>query len=264
MRWIYKGIIFFSLFGIVNILYNEECFFALICAILLIVYMSYRAVKAYYDFEFWDDTYIPNRLNIDYDNYEYINYSNPSKHVITYGKTYNTNEINDIVKNIKPKIDKIEILETTHKTVNRPLTKKDKLFTTKADKKINKSKTDKNDNVVINPSEFNKDLIMLVNDNKLSKDICTIYDCIINSLKECNLPSSQICCILQGLPYIDLCGTDVIIYVNEKQLEGFVLSKIKRKIITKIKEKFEDKLTTKFENLKYISVFDYFNKNNAL
>lgn len=106
---------------------------------------------------------------------------------------------------------------------------------------------------------------MLVNDDKLSENYCMIYNAIIGALKESKVYStSQISNILQAFPYIDLVDNNVIIYVNDRQLEGVLLTKIKRIIITSLNEKFKNKMKISFGDMKYMSVFDYFTKNNEL
>lgn len=273
-RYIIKLIIFFTTFSMVSAFYNESCYFCLICALAIIVYSTYRIIDKILKFDLWGDTIASRSTDefVVYGNKKsgYYNntYESNSNHNIFFeGKNKYCDDIKDIASKFKVNEDKIEIVETTVKEVIRPITKVNPMFETKANKKekkmITTNKVDDN-KPVINPSEFNKDVIMLVNDNKLSKDVSNIYDCIISALKDCNLATSAICMILQAFQYIDLFNNQAIIYVNERQIEGVVLSKVKRKIITNINEKFNNNIKTVFTDLKYISVFDYFNKNNEV
>ena len=268
IRWIYKGLIFFSLLGICNVLFEKECYFSAICCVSVITYMGYRLLNLIFDISFWNDAVSnPNTYSIGYDNYEYLNYApNNGKHITVYGTKHKEFDIKDITDNIKLRKDKIEILETTTKEIIRPIVKVEEkdTFIKTSRRVVKKVSEEKVDNPTINPDEFNKDLIMLVNDSKLSKDVVSIYDCIIKALKECKYPSSMICTILQAFPYIDLCGKQVMIYINKRQIEGVVLSKIKRNIITHINEKFNNEIKTVFEEMKYFSVFDYFAKMNTV
>jgi uncharacterized protein YlbG (UPF0298 family) len=172
----------------------------------------------------------------------------------------------ELIGNFKPKSEKIEIIETTTKEVVRPIVEENTFtLTTRAIKKSNKDKKEKKeDSASINPSEFNQNLIMLVNSAKMSKDVGFIYDCIIKALKDLKYSTSSIANILQAFPYVDFVGNNAIIYINKRQVEGIVLSKIKRHIITNISEKFNNEVSTTFEEMKYMSVLDYFAKTNAL
>lgn len=263
-KWIFKGIIFFSLMGMIDILFNGNCYFSGICAVSVIVYMSYRLVKKLLEFDAWGD--INNPLKISYDNYEYLNSYEPNNNIVVYGSgsSYKKeDQVKELAEQFKLREGKIEVIETITKEIKRPLIDVSGMITPKpSSKKIVKKKEE--ETISIDPNEFNKELIMLVNDDKLSKDVMIVYDCIIKALKDCKYPSSMICTILQAFPYIDLCGNQVMIYINNRQIEGIVISKLKRKIITNINEKFENNLQTVFKDLKYYSVLDYFAKNNAL
>ena len=265
-RYIIKGIVFFTTFGMVSEFYYNSCYFCLICALAIICYSTYRVIDKILKFDDWGDTIVTRSTDdfVVYGNkqYEYYNDSESRRNTF-FAKEVDS--VKDIVSKLKVNENKVEILETTVKEVVRPITKVDAMFATKADKKENKSLTKIDENKpIIKPSEFNKDVIMLVNDSKVTKEVSTIYDCIISALKDCHMPTSSICVILQAFQYIDLFGNQCIIYVNEKQMEGIVLSKIKRKIITNINGKFNNEIKTVFNELKYVSVFDYFNKNNVL
>lgn len=91
-----------------------------------------------------------------------------------------------------------------------------------------------------------------------------IYNCIINALKNCNLSTSNICGILKSFPYVDFINDSAVIYINERNIEGVIISKVKRKIFETINDKFQNKIKISFKPLKYVSVFDYFVKTNAL
>jgi uncharacterized protein YlbG (UPF0298 family) len=176
--------------------------------------------------------------------------------------------MSELVNNFKVKEDKIEILETITKEVERPIVEDKFTKSTRVVKKLNKDKKTeepkKEEKITINTSEFNQDLIMLVNSSKISKDVGMLYDCIIKALKDLKYPSSAIGGILSAFPYVDFVGNQAIIYINKRQMEGVTLSKIKRHIITNINEKFNNEVKTTFEDMKYMSVLDYFAKTNAL
>ena len=272
-RWIFKIILFFTLIGMFNIFLENECILALICTSSILLYMIYRLCKLIYEYDSWGDVTsrykISNPFTIGFDN---ANYLNNDKNIFVNGsnKTYNyydrdklsKDEMKELLDNFKKKENKIEIIETINKEVIRPIVKEENNFT--SSKRLIKKEKKKEEKITINPSEFNQDLIMLVNSEKLSKDVTTIYDCIISALKELKHSTSSIANILTAFPYIDFVGNQAVIYTNTRQHEGLVLSKIKRYIIKNINEKFKNEIKTTFEDLKYVSVLDYFAKNNAV
>lgn len=277
-RWLLKIFLFFSFIGMFNIFLEEECIFALICTTCVIGYMIYRLCDLIYNFDTWGDISkrysIKDSFNIWNDNYDYLNDKNhitvDGSKSYTYYDRYSLSktEMSELVNNFKVKEDKIEILETITKEVERPIVEDKFTKSTRVVKKLNKDKKTeepkKEEKITINTSEFNQDLIMLVNSSKISKDVGMLYDCIIKALKDLKYPSSAIGGILSAFPYVDFVGNQAIIYINKRQMEGVTLSKIKRYIITNINEKFNNEVKTTFENMKYMSVLDYFAKTNAL
>ena len=264
-RILIKTIIFLTTCNMVGTLFDKGCYFTFGCALLVICFYVYEFIDSILKFDNWGDSMIPNDNGfVVYGNKTNYHHNTNNTTVSYPSRFFKDDGIENIVKKFKVREDKIEVVDTTVKEVKRPIKKVETALTTKADKKKNKYEEVDFNKPTINPSEFNKELIMLVNDEKVNKNTCAIYDCIIGALKETNAATSMICTILQAIPYIDICNNQVIIYVNEKQIEGITLSKIKRKIITNINDKFENKFKTSFSELKYVSVFDYFNKNNAV
>lgn len=276
-RFCYEAIIYFSCFGMASVFFIHDCTIAFIFTLLIIAYFTYRAYIRIVDFDFWGIETNPNNKTkgkkLAWEEWEGWYAPKDKKHskTIIYGGSIglSTSEMDELKKTLKLNANDIQLVETVKvapKTkdkiieVFKPKTKSTvEVIQTKADKKEHKD-----DKVSINPNDYNKELIMLINDDKLSKNVTIVYDCIISALKGCNLSTSNICGILQGFPYVDFVNDTAIIYINERSLEGVVVSKIKRKIITNINERFENKVKTSFQDMKYLSVFDYFVKTNAV
>ena len=104
----------------------------------------------------------------------------------------------------------------------------------------------------------------MVNEEKVSKDVTKVYDAIIKAMKEKNFATSKICTLLTAFTYVDIIDKTVVIYVNNRQIDGAILEALKRKIIPNVRENISNDINVTFSDLKYLSVFDYFNKLNQL
>lgn len=270
-RYILDLIIFCGSVGMINKFYNDENIICTISILSIIGYYIYRIYYKAYAFDFWDNTSTASTykhkkkkgLFDSYDVYDSWYFTNNNSHTImVYGNYFDEKE--EIQKNIKTNSNenKIEVVETTQKKVVRanPIFMVSKKAVTKDDK--NETKND--EKVVINPSEFNKELIMMVNDDKISKDITKVYDAIIKAMKDKNFATSKICTLLTAFAYVDIVDKNVVIYVNNRQIEGSILEALKRNIIPNIRENISIDMNVTFSDLKYLSAFDYFNKLNQL
>ena len=266
-RYILDIIIFCSSIGMINKFYNDENIICTISTLLIIGYYIYRIYYKAYAFDFWDNTnysstYKPKKSNkslfSNFEEYDYNVYNN-DKTVYVYNYDDGKEEVQ---KNIKTNSNdnKIEIVETTTKEFVRP---KPKYTSSRLITKASEKET-KDEKVVINPSEFNKELIMMVNDEKVSKDVTKVYDAIIKAMKEKNFATSKICTLLTAFTYVDIIDKTVVIYVNNRQIDGAILEALKRKIIPNVRENISNDINVTFSDLKYLSVFDYFNKLNQL
>lgn len=262
-RYILDLIIFCSSIGMVNKFYGDDNIICTASTLLIIGYYIYRIYYKAYAFDFWGEsntptTYKPKKNNkslfLNYDIYD------NDKALYVYGYHDEKEEIQKAIK-ANSNENKIEIIETTTKEIVRPkskFTSSSRLVT-----KANKKET-KDEKVVINPSEFNKELIMVVNSEKVSKDVTKVYDAIIKAMKEKNFATSKICTLLTAFTYVDIIDKSVVIYVNKRQIDELIFETLEKKIITNIKEDLSNDMDITFSELKYLSAFDYFNKLNQL
>lgn len=265
-RYVLELIILCSTLGMANTFYNEGLIICLITSILIVAYYVYRIYYKAYSFDFWGDvTSISKKPNksifSSFDTWDYSGY-NDNSYNVTYTEYRKFDAEKEVQKEIKVNSNenKIEILETVTKEVVRPMTTKvSPRLITKADKKETKE-----EKIVINPKEFNKELIMMVNDENVSAEVRKVYDAIIKTMKNKNFATSKICTLLSAFTYVDIIDKNIVIYVNKRQIDETTLESLKTKIVENINEMLSVKCQVMFYDIKYMSVFDYFNKCNQV